>query len=219
MTTANYADVEMSIAQMAEKWGVGEKTIENWTEFVYQAFGHHIPKRGAFYYVDSFLLDLVGMHVSKRASEFYRSTGESKRLKGADFVEKVRSCFASRNFNPFSKVQNFGEILEILSQSRKAEDLQTQGDEEELDELNDTNYAQMSAIVRSTSSKITQIKQTILRHEDQALEELADVIRNADQRRMRKLADLLDVTVEEVQSDPEVNQIATTVYRPLPFRL
>jgi hypothetical protein len=50
MTTANYADVEMSLAQMAEKWGVGEKTIENWTEFVYQAFGHSIPKRGAFYY-------------------------------------------------------------------------------------------------------------------------------------------------------------------------
>jgi hypothetical protein len=59
MTTANYADVEMSLAQMAEKWGVGEKTIENWTEFVYQAFGHSIPKRGAFYYVDTFLLDLV----------------------------------------------------------------------------------------------------------------------------------------------------------------
>ena len=219
MTTAQYADVEMSIAQMAEKWGVGEKTIENWTEFVYQSFGRSIPKRGAFYYVDTFLLDLVGMHVSKRASEFYRITGESKRLKGADFVEKVRSCFQSRNFNAFSKVQNFAEILEILSQSRRTADIQTQSDEEELDELNDGNYAQMSAIVRSTSSKITQIQETILRHEDQALEELANVIKNADQRRMRKLANLLNLTGEQVQGDSEMSDLATTIYKPLPFRL
>lgn len=28
MTTANHADVEMSLAQMAKKWGVGEKTLK-----------------------------------------------------------------------------------------------------------------------------------------------------------------------------------------------
>jgi DNA-binding transcriptional regulator YiaG len=216
MTTATYADVEMSIAQMAEKWGVGEKTIENWTEFVYQAFGHSIPKRGAFYYVDTFLLDLVGMHVSKKASEFYRQTGESKRLKGSDFVEKVRGCFEARNFNKFSKIPGFLEILEILAQSRTVEDM-PEADEDD-SELDDTTYASMSAIVRSATSELSQIKQTILRHEDQELEEIADIIRNSQQRRMKKLAGLLNVTVEEVQNDSEVSQIATQLYKPLPFR-
>ncbi|KAM3112784.1 hypothetical protein [Phormidesmis sp. 146-33] len=216
MTTANYADVETSIAQMAEKWQVGEKTIENWTEFSYQAFGHSIPKRGPFYYIDGFLLDLVGMHVSKRASEFYRQTGESKRLKGGEFVEKVRSCFASRNFNPFSKVQNFGEILEILAQSKTTESADQ--DDEDDGELDDQTYASMSAIVRTATSELSQIKQTILRHEDQELEDLASIIKNAKQRRMRKLAQLLDLTVEEVEDGSEVSQIATTIYKPLPFR-
>jgi hypothetical protein len=215
MTTATYADVEMSIAQMAEKWGVGEKTIENWTEFVYQAFGHYLPKRGAFHYVDALLLDLVGMHVSKRASEFYRFTGESKRLKGGDFVEKVRGCFESRNFNAFSKVQNFGEILEILAQSKTTESVDQDDDDDELD---DQTYASMSAIVRTTTSELSQIKQTILRHEDQELEELADIIKNSKQRRMRKLAGLLNVSVNEMQNDPEVSQLATKIYKPLPFR-
>lgn len=218
MTTVNYADVEMSIAAMAEKWKCkSTKTIESWTEFAYQSFGHSIPKKGPFYHVDVFLLDLVGMHVSTRASEFYRVTGESRRLKGAELVEKVRGCFEARNFNKFSKIPGFLEILEILAQTRSEEALQTE-DEDDENELTDTNYAQMSAIVRSTTSKITQIKQTILRHEDQALEELADVIKNADKRRMKKLADLLDITVEEVQSDSEITQVATAIYKPLPFR-
>ena len=215
MTTANYTDVEMSIAAMAEKWQVGEKTIENWTEFSYQAFGHSIPKRGAFYYVDTFLLDLVGMHVSKRAPEFYRQTGESKRLKGSDFVEKVRSCFESRNFNKFSKVQNFAEILEILAQTRTTD---VDHDDEDESEFDDQSYASMSAIVRTATSELSQIKQTILRHEDQELADLADIIKNSKQRRMRKLAGLLNVTVDEVQSDPQVNQLASAIYKPLPFR-
>ncbi|MCY7278122.1 MAG: hypothetical protein LH702_31395 [Phormidesmis sp. CAN_BIN44] len=216
MTTATYADVEMSIAQMAEKWGVGEKTIENWTEFVYQAFGHHLPKRGAFHYVDSFLLDLVGMHVSKRASEFYRQTGESKRLKGGDFVEKVRGCFESRNFNAFSKVQNFGEILEILAQSKTAESVDQDDDND--DELDDQTYASMSAIVRTTTSELSRVKQTILRHEDQELEELAGIIKNSKQRRTRKLAALLNISVDEIQNNPDVSQLANKIYKPLPFR-
>lgn len=215
MTTATYADVEMSIAQMAQKWGVGEKTIENWTEFVYQAFGHSIPKRGSFYYVDTFLLDLVGMHVSKKASEFYRQTGESKRLKGSDFVEKVRSCFESRNFNAFSKIQNFAEILEILAQTRTEEAIDPDDDDQDLD---DVTYASMSAIVRATTSEVSQYRQAILRNEDQELRELADTIKNTKNRRARKLAALLGVTVEEIQTDSDVQQIATRSYKPLPFR-
>jgi|GEM_PF-1240395 len=216
MTTEQYTDVETSIAQMAEKWQVGEKTIENWTEFSYQAFGHSIPKRGAFYYVDTFLLDLVGMHVSKRAPEFYRQTGESKRLKGSDFVEKVRSCFESRNFNKFSKVQNFAEILEILAQTRTTES--ADHDDSDESEFDDQSYASMSAIVRTATSELSQIKQTILRHEDQELADLADIIKNSKQRRMRKLAGLLNVTVDEVQNNAEVNQLASAIYKPLPFR-
>ncbi len=215
MTTEHHTSVEVSIGQMAEKWGVSEKTIENWTEFSFQAFGHSIPKRGAFYHVDIFLLDLVGMHVSKRAPEFYRQTGESKRLKGADFVEKVRSCFEVKNFNKFSKVPGFLEVLEILAQTRSDEAVESDDDDQD---LNDATYASMSAIVRSTTSEIGQFKQAILRNEDQELQELADTIKNTKTRRLKKLAALLGVTVEQIQTDSDVHQLATTTYKPSSFR-
>ena len=116
MTTEHYTGVEVPIGQMAEKWGCKTtKTIEHWTEFAFQSFGHSMPKKGPFYHVDVFLLDLVGMHLSTRASEFYRVTGESRRLKGNEFVEKVRSCFEAKNFNKFSKVPGFlGRICKLL---------------------------------------------------------------------------------------------------------
>lgn len=216
MTTEHYTGVEVLIGQMAEKWGCKTtKTIEHWTEFAFQSFGHSMPKKGPFYHVDVFLLDLVGMHLSTRASEFYRVTGESRRLKGNEFVEKVRSCFEAKNFNKFSKVPGFLEILEILAQTRSDEAVENDDDDQELD---DTAYASMSAIVRSTTSEIGQFKQAILRNEDQELEELADTIKNTKKRRMKKLAALLGVTVEEIQTDSDVNQLATAIYKPASFR-
>ncbi|MCY7273950.1 MAG: hypothetical protein LH702_09405 [Phormidesmis sp. CAN_BIN44] len=116
-----------------------------------------MPKKGAFYHVDVFLLDLVGMHLSTKASDFYRITGESRRLKGGEFVEKVRSCFEAKNFNKFSKVPGFLEILEILAQTRSDEAAENDDDDQELD---DTTYASMSAIVRSTTSEIGGVEPT-----------------------------------------------------------
>ncbi len=111
--------------------------------------------------------------------------------------------------------QEFLEILEILAQTRSDG---AAGNDDNDQKLDDTTYASMLAIVRSTTSEIGQFKQAILRNEDQELQELADTIKNTKKRRMKKLAALLCVTVEEIQADSDVNQLATTIYKPSSFR-
>jgi hypothetical protein len=79
-----------SIDEFANAWGVSTKTVGNWVEFVYQAYEVLLPISGPFPYWGVQLLTGCAKHVSEKASRYFSETGERRRLKGTEFVKKVR---------------------------------------------------------------------------------------------------------------------------------
>lgn len=95
------------IDEFAAAWEVAPKTVQNWVEFVYQAFEIMLPVNGPFPDWAVQLLNLVGKHVSAKASFYFAETGEVRRLKGAEFIQKIRSLRTQGHFQEFQQFQNF----------------------------------------------------------------------------------------------------------------
>jgi len=160
------------IADFANAWGVSEKTAQNWVEFTYQAFEILLPNAGPFPEWGIEILTICAKHVSEKASLYYAETSERRRLKGTEYVKKIRSMRLEghfQGFQKFQKLQNFQHL-------------------EPDQELADDTFSELGAIARRNDSNITRIKETIEAEEDAEIEELATFIEDADLRKMSKLA-------------------------------
>ncbi|NEQ20699.1 MAG: hypothetical protein F6K28_15965 [Microcoleus sp. SIO2G3] len=166
------ADKLTPIDDIATAWGVTPKTVNNWCEFVYQGFGIMLPSNGPFPQWAVKLLELCAKHISEKASLYYAETGEKRRIKGADFVSKMRRLRAEGHFQEFEKFQN-------------SQNSQT------VEDVSDDVLAEVGAIVRESDQELMQIKTAIDQHEDAQIEELAQFIEDAPQRKKSKLLNRL----------------------------
>ena len=161
-----------SIADFANAWGVSEKTVSNWVEFTYQAFEVLLPSNGDFPDWGVQLLTLCAKHVSEKASLYFAETGERRRLKGSEFVKKIRAMREEGHFSEFQKFQKFRSPSTPI---------------EPADALEDEALAELGAITRRSDSELSRIKSAIEQQEDAEIEDLAEFIEGRDQRKMSKL--------------------------------
>lgn len=163
------------IDEFAATWEVAPKTVQNWVEFVYQAFEIMLPVNGPFPDWAVQLLNIVGKHVSTKASLYFAETGEVRRLKGAEFIQKIRSLRAQGHFQEFQQFQNFQNF---------------QTDEDEYDLENDT-LAELGSITRGNDQSLSVIKQAIEQKEDEEIDDLVRFMEDSDRRKMAKLVNRL----------------------------
>ncbi|MBD2088895.1 hypothetical protein H6F67_03395 [Microcoleus sp. FACHB-1515] len=190
------ADKFTPIDDIATAWGVTPKTVNNWCEFVYQGFGIMLPSNGPFPQWAVKLLELCAKHISEKASLYHAETGEKRRLKGADFVAKMRRLRAEGHFQEFEKFQNFQNF---------------QNSEDASDDL----FAEVGAIVRESDQELQQIKVAIHQHEDAQIEELAQFIEDSPQRKKGKLLSRLQTgkVLRGVQdTDPTIGTTIDVAY-------
>lgn len=188
------------IEDVAAAWGVDPRTIKNWCEFVYQSFEIMLPSGGPFPEWGVQLLNLTAKHVSEKASLYFSETGERRRLKGSEFVKKIRSLRAEGHFQEFQKFQKF-------------QNFRPEGNAEDLE---DETLAELAELTRQEDETVHRIKETIERREDEQIEELADFIEDGDRRKMSKLvrrlrtgkastasiANAIDVAYSRLPEDP-----------------
>ncbi|MEP0913083.1 hypothetical protein NDI45_19410 [Leptolyngbya sp. GB1-A1] len=159
------------IEDFATAWGVNAKTVQNWSEFVYQAFEIVLPANGPFSDWQIQLLTLCAKHVSTKASLYHAETGERRRLKGSEFVEKMRRLRKEGHFQEFQKFQSFQNSQTLAP----AEDLE--------DEL----LAEVGALTREGDERVAKLKQAIERKEDQQVSEILNFVDDSDHRMLSKL--------------------------------
>lgn len=186
-----------SIEDFANAWGVSTKTVQNWVEFVYQAFEILLPSNGPFPDWAVELLKGCAKHVSEKASLYFAETGERRRLKGTEFVKKVRALRAQGHFSEFDQFRNFQKF-------------QPTG---EAGELEDETLGVLGAITRQSDTDLNRIKTTIEAREDAEIEDLANFIEGSDQRRMSKLVRRLQTGKPSTAS---VNEAIDVAYSRLP---
>jgi hypothetical protein len=159
------------IDDLAAAWGVSNKTVQNWCEFVYQAFEIILPASGPFPDWGVQLLTLAAKHVSVKAALYTAETGERRRLKGSEFVAKIRQMRTEGHFQEFQKFRNFQNFQPL----------------EPAAELEDDLLAEVGSMTRSGDERIAHIKQAIERRENQQVDELIDFVEASDHRVLSKL--------------------------------
>jgi hypothetical protein len=159
------------IADFANAWGVSEKTIANWCEFTYQAFEIVLPSSGALPDWGIHLLTLCAKHVSQKANLYFADTGERRRLKGSEFIAKMRQLRSEGHFQDFQNFQNFQNFQDLAPAA----------------ELEDELLAEVGQLTREGDQRIAQLKQAIERREDQQVTELAEFVEDSDHRMLSKL--------------------------------
>lgn len=187
------------IADVANAWGVSEKAIKNWVEFVYQAFDVLLPGAGPYPEWGVDLLNITGKHVSEKASFYFAETGESRRLKSAEFIRKIRKMRLDGHFQEFQKFQN----------SRMT---QAEVDEDEA-------VAGMAAITRGIDQEVERAKAKVDQYATKKMDELGDYIDRTPLRMLGMLGDrmerrsqiggvndVIDVTYSRVEL-PEVSEV------------
>ena len=162
------------IDDFANAWGVSNKTVQNWVEFTYQAFEILLPSNGPFPDWGIELLTLCAKHISEKASLYFAETGEKRRIKGTEYVRKIRQLRSEGHFPH-------------LDQFRNLQKFQNFNPEEEAVQLEDESLAELGSITRRSDSDLSKIKQTIEQREDSEIEDLANFIEDADRRKMGKL--------------------------------
>lgn len=184
------------IEAIADNWGVSTKTVNNWVEFIYQAFEIMLPISGPFPGWGVQLLDLVGKHISSKAALYFSETGEIRRLKGSEFINKIRLLRQQGHFGELQKFQNFRQYQE---------------EKEELDELELENeaLAEFASITRGQDQSVAGIKATIERKEDEEIDELINFLEDSDRRKMIKLVSRLK---GRKLSAGSLNQTINTTY-------
>jgi signal transduction histidine kinase len=166
------------IADFANAWGVSEKTIANWCEFTYQAFEIVLPSSGSLPDWGVQLLTLCAKHVSQKANLYFADTGEKRRLKGSEFIAKIRQLRKEGHFQDFQKFQNFQKFQALAPAA----------------ELEDDLLAEVGALTREGDQRIAQIKQAIEQREEQQITELAEFVEDSDHRMLSKLTARLQIS-------------------------
>jgi hypothetical protein len=161
------------IEDFANAWGVTNKTVQNWVEFTYQAFEILLPSNGPFPEWGIQLLTLCAKNISANAALYFAETGETRRLKGTEYVRKIRALRQDGHFENFEQFRNFQNF-------RPTENTDDH-------DLEDETLAELGIIARRNDSDLGRIKQTIEAREDSEIEELATFIEGSDQRKMTKL--------------------------------
>lgn len=174
------------IADFANAWGVSEKTITNWCEFTYQAFEIVLPTSGPFTDWQIQLLTVCAKHVSVKANLYTAETGERRRLKGSEFIAKIRRMRQGGHFQEFQNFQNFQNSPTLAP----------------AEELEDELLAEVGSLTREGDERIDKLKKAIAQREDQQVEELVEFVEDSDHRVLSKLAARLQTsrllqTVEE----------------------
>lgn len=165
----------MTIADIANAWGVSEKTVSNWAEFVYQAFEIILPASGPYPEWGVKLLSIAAKHVSAKASAYTSETGERRRLKGSEFIAKIRRLRSEGHFAEFQQFQNFRNAATLPT----AEDLE--------DEL----VAEVGALTRETDERFAKLKSAIVQREEQQVNDLVGFVESSDHRVLGKLTSRL----------------------------
>lgn len=193
------SDTLTDMQHIADTWEVDPKTVEKWTEIVYLAFDVQLPKAGPFPVWGVKLLEIVGKHISKKATLYYAETQETRRLKGTEFIKKMRHMRQEGHFQEFQNFQNFQKSQNFQPDSEPDED-------EDLEIL-----AEMGALARQQDNELLNIKQQIEQREDEIVEDVASFIENTDNRKKAKLARRLKTRAMQSTSTGQV--IDTTVRR------
>lgn len=192
------------IADFATAWGVNEKTVQNWVEFTYQAFEIILPNSGPYPEWGVQLLTLCAKHVSAKASMYFAETGERRRLRGSEYVQKIRRLIAEGHFQEFQQFRRNGNFQNF----------------QEAEALEDELLAEVGAIVRGEDDEIDQIQRSIAAKEDQRVEQLANFIEEAPQRKMGKLLQRLQAgkALQEVRRDaaPSLSPAIDVAFKQLP---
>lgn len=166
------------IEDIATAWGVSTKAVQNWTEFVYQGFEILLPSNGPFPEWGVQLLTLTAKHVSTKANLYFAETGEKRRLKGAEFIAKIRRLRLEGHFEEFSHFQNF----------------QKSGSMADATELEDDLVAEVGQLTRENDQRIYKLKQAIEAREEEQVNELVEFVENSDHRVLSKLTNRLQAT-------------------------
>lgn len=160
------------ITDISAAWGVSEKTVQNWCEFVYQAFEIILPSAGPYPDWGVQLLTITAKHVSGKAALYTAETGERRRLKGSEFVAKVRKMRGEGHFQEFQNFQNFQHSPAMPT----------------AEELEDNLFAEVGQLTRQSDERISKLKAAIAAKEDAQVEELVGYVEGTDHRMLNKLS-------------------------------
>lgn len=161
-----------TIDDLATAWGVSPKTVQNWAEFVYQAFEIIVPANGPYFDWGVALLTITAKHVGAKAAMYTAETGEKRRLKGTEFVEKIRRLRAEGHFEEFRQFQNFQHSAPLPS----AEDIE------------DGLLAEVGQLTREGDQRMAKLRAAIAKREDEQVEQLVTFVEDSDHRLLGKLS-------------------------------
>ena len=205
MAQAKTREKVTPIQDVANAWGVSEKAVKNWVEFVYQAFDVLLPAAGPYPEWGVRLLEITAKHISEKSSFYFSETGETRRLKSVEFIKKVRLMRQQGHFKEFQQFQNFQKSHEETTE--------------------DDALAGMAEITRGIDQEVEQAKATVDRYAEIKVDELREYINRTPLRMLGMLSArlapsgdiagvgaVIDVTysravLTEVSEVPEVSDI------------
>lgn len=196
------ADPLTSIDDIAAAWGVSEKTVQNWCEFVYQAFEVILPAKGPFPEWGVQLLTLTAKHVSVKASLYFAETGERRRLKGSEFVAKMRRLRSEGHFQEFQQFRNFQNFQPLPP----------------AEELEDELLAEVGQLTRESDERIAKLKRAIEQREESQVNELIEFVEDSDHRVLGKLTARLQASklLKSVEGEaPRIDDAIEVAYQNL----
>jgi organic radical activating enzyme len=191
------------IDDIAAAWGVSNKAVQNWCEFVYQAFEIILPSNGPFPEWSTQLLTLTAKHISVKANLYFAETGEKRRLKGSEFVGKIRRMRSEGHFQEFQKFQNFQNVQDLTA----AEDLE------------DSLLAEVGQLTRESDERIAKLKRAIEQRENQQVDELVEFVEDSDHRVLSKLTSRLQtskILKAAEEQPPCIDDAIDVAYQRLP---
>lgn len=186
----------VAIQHVADTWEVDPKTIGKWTDIIYLAFDIRIPKVGPYPVWAVNLIEICAKHISEKATLYFPETQEARRLKGNEFIKKIRHLRQSGHFQEFQQFQKFQNFQQPDDQDDELETL-----------------VELAAIAESQDEQLHNAKQTFEDREDEQIEKLVTFIENSQQRRMGKLARRL--RTRQLSADTTADQTLDASFRRL----
>jgi hypothetical protein len=180
------------IDDIANAWGVSSKAVNNWVEFVYQAFDVLLPANGPYPEWGVKLLEITAKHISVKSSFYFAETGETRRLKSAEFIKKIRSMRQQGHFQEFEKFRNF------------------QKSQDEIDE--DEAVASLGALTRGIDEQVQKAKETVDAYADRKMDELAEHIERTPFRMLGSLTDRVNARRMLSNSQNSVQDVIDVTY-------
>jgi hypothetical protein len=180
------------IDDIANAWGVSSKAVNNWVEFVYQAFDVLLPANGPYPEWGVKLLEITAKHISVKSSFYFAETGETRRLKSAEFIKKIRSMRQQGHFQEFEQFRNF------------------QKSQDEIDE--DEAVASLGALTRGIDEQVQKAKETVDAYADRKMDELAEHIERTPFRMLGSLTDRVNARRMLSSSQNSVQDVIDVTY-------